>query len=235
MIKILLLFVIVSCSSAKDWRTASRDSMGIAPKASEFHDDIVQVYYARAFSWRGYFGVHPWIAWKEQGAHKYTVAQVTSWNLRRTGKTSVQVYQDIPDRRWFGSDSHLLIDVRGKKAKEIIADLKRLIPKYPYADTYTLWPGPNSNTFVSYMIRNIDGLDRELPPHAIGKEYGDFGGLTASHTGLRFSLFGLLGGKIGASEGISIHILGLQFGFDLWTPAVELPFAGRLGFEDKGI
>ena len=106
---ITLLFIFSSCSST-DWRTASRESMGIAPKASELEEDILQIYYARAFSWRGFFGVHPWIAWKKKDENEYTIAQVTSWNLRRSGST-VQVYQDLPDRRWFGSDADLLFEI----------------------------------------------------------------------------------------------------------------------------
>ena len=54
-----------SCSS-KSWREASRESTGIAPKAIDLKEDFVQVYYARAFSWRGYLGIHPWIAWKKK-------------------------------------------------------------------------------------------------------------------------------------------------------------------------
>ncbi len=233
---ITLLFIFSSCSST-DWRTASRESMGIAPKASELEEDILQIYYARAFSWRGFFGVHPWIAWKKKDENEYTIAQVTSWNLRRSGST-VQVYQDIPDRRWFGSDADLLFEIRGSKAASAIKKIKKLLPSYPYTNGYTLWPGPNSNTFIAYLIRNIDELTVELPPHAIGKDYmaiQDAFSLTASKTGVKFSLYGLLGAQVGASEGVYINLLGLQFGVDVWTPAIELPFVGRLGFEDKEI
>ncbi|MBT4890059.1 MAG: DUF3750 domain-containing protein, partial [Rhodospirillales bacterium] len=51
-------------SMAADWRTASRESAGIAPVPSETPEAVVQVYSARAFSWRGFFGVHTWIASK---------------------------------------------------------------------------------------------------------------------------------------------------------------------------
>ena len=47
-------------------------------------------YAARAFSWRGLFGVHTWIATKRQGADHYSVYQVVGWNLYR-GRSAVSV------------------------------------------------------------------------------------------------------------------------------------------------
>jgi hypothetical protein len=41
-----------------DWRTASRDSAGIAPDPAAAPEAIIQVYGARAFGWRGAFAVH---------------------------------------------------------------------------------------------------------------------------------------------------------------------------------
>ncbi len=49
-----------------DWRTASRQPTGIAPDPQIERQAIVQVYGARAYSWRGYFGIHTWIATKPQ-------------------------------------------------------------------------------------------------------------------------------------------------------------------------
>lgn len=207
----------------------------MAPKPHELKEDIVQIYYARAFSWRGYFGIHPWIAWKKKEEQQYTVAQVTSWNIRRLG-TTIDMKEDIPDRLWFDSTPSVLYEARGKRATSIIKQLKPLILNYPYKDKYRVYPGPNSNTFVTYLIRNIDELDIELPSTAIGKGYlGDqFLVKTASKTGATFSLFGLLGVTLGAMEGLEVNIFGLHFGIDLWTPALSFPIIGRIGFPDSG-
>jgi hypothetical protein len=43
---------------------------------------------------------------------------------------------------------------------------------------------------------------------------------------------GLLGVSIGAQEGLEFNVFGLNFGLDLNTPALRLPFWGRLGFKD---
>src|SRR5690554_1208802 len=70
------------------WQTASRDSANIAPKPSEAKEAIVQVYGARAWSWRGYFAVHTWVATKEEGADHYKVHEVTGWRQRSEEHTS---------------------------------------------------------------------------------------------------------------------------------------------------
>ncbi|WP_419172527.1 DUF3750 domain-containing protein [Halobacteriovorax sp.] len=233
---LILLFLILSCSS-KSWKETSRESAGIAPKAHELKEDIVQVYYARAFSWRGNFAVHPWIAWKKVDEEQYTVAQVTSWNIRREG-SAIRIEKDLPDRLWFDNMPTLAFEARGKKAATIIEKLKPLIENYPYKDLYRIWPGPNSNTFVSYLNRNIEELDIELPPHAIGKDYlgtNKFIAPTASNTGYTLSAFGLLGVTFGRAEGIEFNLLGLNFGVDFADPALKLPFAGRVGYPDRSL
>ncbi|MCB9091476.1 MAG: DUF3750 domain-containing protein [Halobacteriovoraceae bacterium] len=231
----IIFFILFSCSH-KNWKEASRESIGIAPKAEELKEDIVQIYYARAFSWRGYFGIHPWVAWKKVEDSQYTVAQVTAWNLRREN-TSVSVSQDLPDRLWFDSRPSVLFELRGKKARAAIEKMKPLIDSYPFSNQYRVWPGPNSNTFIAYLIRNVDELNLELPAHAVGKDYlgNQFFSKTASGTGYQLSLYGIFGLSLGLGEGIEFNLLGLNFGLDFWTPALKLPLVGRLGFNDKAL
>ena len=233
----LITFLLISSCSSKDWRSASRESAGIAVKAKDQKEDIFQIYYARAFSWRGYLAVHPWVAWKLENEDEYTVAQVTSWNIRRTG-SAISVSKDLPDRKWFDNNPTILYEVKGPGARAIIEKTKKLISGYPYKDKYTLWPGPNSNTFVSHIIRSIDELPLELPPHAVGKDYlvtNTILSESPSNKGVQFSLYGLFGLTLGIEEGLDVNILGLNFGIDLWRPALKLPFIGRLGFPDKSI
>lgn len=230
----LLLTIFSSCSS-KDWRSASRESANIATPAKEQKEDIFQIYYARAFAWRGYFGTHPWVAWKLKEDSSYTVAQVTSWNIRNIGST-VHVEKQIPDRKWYDNGPTLLFERTGDDARLIISEVKKLIKNYPFKDRYVLWPGPNSNTFVSYLIRNIKEIDTELPSNAIGKDYlgpNTYWGESQSNTGYQLSFYGLFGATAAKSEGIEINLLGLNFGLDFWKPAIKLPFIGRLGFSES--
>jgi hypothetical protein len=227
--------IIVGCSTSKSWQTASRESVGIAPKPEDHPEAIYQIYTARAFAWRSFFGVHPWISWKEPSAASYTVAQVTSWGLRRNGST-VSVMQDLPDRKWYDHEPTIIFEARGEKAEILIQSTKKLIETYPYKDRYSVWPGPNSNTFVDYIIRNVPELTVELPPEAIGKDYlvdNDFFSKSPGGYGYQFSAYGLLGLTLGLTEGVEVNLLGMTFGIDFYSPALKIPFWGRLGFKDQ--
>ena len=208
--------------------------MGIAPLPENEPEAIVHVYSARAFNWRGYFAVHSWIATKEKNADHYLTYHVTGF---RNG-ANVLIRKDIPDRRWFGADVTLVQELKGDQAQAAIPKIAAAAKAYPYQEVYRLWPGPNSNTFISYIIRSTDELGVELPPHAIGKDWigqGDLFGRSESGTGYQLSLYGAFGVTMGLAEGIEMNLLGLSFGVDLWRPAVKLPFVGRLGFDDAPV
>ncbi len=228
-----ILLILTSCAS--NWRTASKESANISPKPEELQESIVQIFVARAFSWRGAFAVHPWISWKSKDDSTYTVTQVIGWRTRR-GLPAVVMMQDLPDRKWYGAEPKLIYEIRGDKADAAIKKMKEIIPKYRYANDYRVWPGPNSNTYIAHLIREVDELEVELPPHAIGKDWlvdSYVLDKTASGTGFQFSLFGVLGLQLGLYEGIEINILGLNFGIDFIRPALKLPLIGRLGFDDQ--
>lgn len=231
---LLLILTLLSCSS-NHWRDASRDSINLALKPELIKEDTFQIYHARAYSWRGNFAVHPWVAWIKKGQSSYTVAQVTYWKMR-SSKTSVSVVQDIPDRKWFDSAPTLMYELKGKKATSAIEKVKGLVSNYPHRETYTLYPGPNSNTFVAYLIRNVDELETELPPNAIGKDYQEIQNIISkspSGSGFQISLYGILGLTMGLNEGIEVNILGLNFGLDFLRPAIKIPFIGRLGLDKQ--
>lgn len=231
---LISLIFFASCSSKGSWRTASRESANLLPKAADQKESVIHVLGARAYSWRGYFGIHPWIAWKKSGETEYTVAQVVGWYLRGRG-TSVSVDTDLPDRRWFGNKPTVYQTIKGDQADKVIEHVKKLITKYPKAKVYRVWPGPNSNTFVDYIIRNTKELTVELPPHSIGKDFlpdSLFFDKSPGGYGFQFSLYGLLGLTMGVTEGIELNVLGMVFGIDFLRPALKLPIVGRLGFPD---
>ena len=215
----------------KDWRTASRKSSGMAPDPAHTPEAVVQLYAARAFNWRGIFGVHTWIAAKEAGAKAYVVYQVVGWRAYRNLPVLV-IQEDIPDRLWFDSPPRITTDLRGTEAERAIQGIQRAAAKYPYPRNYRLWPGPNSNTFTAYVARNVPELKAVLPSNALGKDYLDknrFLARTPSRSGWQLSLFGLLGIAIGLQEGLEINIFGLVVGVDVARPAIKLPFIERIG------
>lgn len=214
-----------------DWRNASHRSAGLAPDPASHHEAIVQVYASRAFSWRGAFADHTWLAAKAEGADHYTRYEVIGW-YGGGGRSVVSVSDDrAPDAEWFGATPRLIRDVRGADAAAIQAKLPQAIKAYPYGDTYSVWPGPNSNTFVAHLGREIPELRVTLPSTAIGKDYLPIGRIvstTPSGTGLQVSLLGLLGVIAGPDEGLELNVLGLVTGIDVRHPALKLPGIGRV-------
>ncbi len=216
----------------RSWATAPRHSAGIAPDPVRFADTaIVQVYAASTYGWRGLFAVHPWIIFKRRGETAYTRYEVVGWR----GTDVVQRNYALPDGLWYGAQPKLLVDQRGEGVDAMIVRIEAAIKSYPYADTYRSYPGPNSNTFLAHIGREVPDLRLDLPANAIGKDYralSDPLGMSPTGHGWQVSLLGLLGLSVGSEEGIEINILGLDFGLDFNTPGLRLPFIGRLGMDD---
>ena len=240
--KTILLLLILGASAvwgvgsmAHDWRTASRESAGIAPDPAVTREAIVQGDTARASRWRGAFGVHSWIAVKPTDASAFTVYEVIGWRVRR-GEPALVISQRTVDGRWFGAIPDIIADLRGEGVDKIIDRIDARARDYPFAREYRVWPGPNSNTFTAYVARAVPELKLDLPPTAIGKDYLTNGSVfdrAPSGTGYQFSLFGLFGVLAAVEEGVEVNILGLVFGLDPLGLAIKLPAIGRVGF-DKG-
>lgn len=212
--------------------TAPRHSAGIAPDPAQLVElAIVQVYAAPTYGWRGFFAVHPWIIYKRKGETAYTRYDVVGWRAPEV----VQRNYALPDGLWYGSSPELLVDHRGEAVEAMIGDIEAAIANYPYAHQYRSYPGPNSNTFLAHIGRQVPALKLDLPANAIGKDYRPLVsavGVSSSGSGLQVSVLGLLGVSIGVQEGLEFNLLGLNFGIDLNAPALRLPFWGRLGFKD---
>ena len=219
----------------RDFRSADRSSAGIAPLPESTPQPIVQVYYARALNWRGIFGVHTWIATKPENAKEYTVHQVIGWRIFR-GLPAVFSAPGIPDGRWFGNEPTLIAELRGEEAAQAIPKILEAVASYPYPNEYKVWPGPNSNTFMAYIGRQVPELRMDLPATAIGKDYPINGSLldrTPSGTGYQISMLGVFGVSLAREEGFELNLLGLNFGIDFFKPALKLPFIGRLGVGEQ--
>jgi len=219
-----------------NWRTASQRPVGLAPDPATHPEAIVQVYASRAFSWRGAFAVHTWLAAKPKGAETYTRYEVIGWNAGR-GQSLISVSTTrAADAEWFGAAPQLIDALHGAEAEAVIERLPRAVASYPYARVYNLWPGPNSNTFIAYLGREIPELRLNLPSTAIGKDYlpsGEIFAPTPSGTGYQFSLAGVLGASVGRDEGIEFNLFGLVVGLDLRRPALKLPGIGRVPGRDS--
>ena len=203
------------------------DTRDVALDPAAVNEPVVQVWGARTRGVKGIFGVHTWIAVKAEGASEFTIYEVVGWRLR-WAESVVVVRNRTPDH-WFGAPGELYAEKRGAGVDELIKRIEKAVEAYPYAKTYTVWPGPNSNTFVAWIARAVPELEVDLPATAIGKDYmGSTVFNTApSGSGVQLSLAGLLGFAASGVEGFEINILGLNFGVS--RSGVKLPLVGRIG------
>jgi hypothetical protein len=167
---VLMGLLMTSCSSNKDWRTASRESSGSAPDPLSTEEAVVLVYGADAWGWRGWFAIHTWIATKRTGEEFYTVYDVVGWRGHRN-KPVMRIVRDIPDRFWYGEKPRILKQHIGAGADSLIEEIEQAAQDYPWKRTYTAFPGPNSNTFVAWIAKQVPELDLHLPFSAIGSSY----------------------------------------------------------------
>lgn len=171
----LLALLLPNCASHRDWHTASRESAHIAPDPATTQEAVLQVYGAPAWSWRGWFAIHTWVAAKPSGADHYRVYEVIGWRLRRNGNV-VRIAADLPDRYWYGKRPKLLQEYRGEGVDELIGKVDAAARSYPWAQEYKVFPGPNSNTFTAWLGKQVPELQLKLPFSAIGSGYASQAG-----------------------------------------------------------
>lgn len=240
LIAFLALFVLPLLASVvqvhqarlEHWSRARWDSAGLAPAPAEHPEALVQVYAARTWGWKGAFSVHSWIAFKRADAASYDRYDVVGWGVGQ-GASAVRRNLRPPDGRWAGSEPMLVAELTGPAAAAAIPKLEDAIRRYPFRDHYVTWPGPNSNTFVAWLVREVPELRASLPANAVGKDFLPWGQIlaaTPSGTGYQLSLAGLFGLTLARAEGIEVNFLGLVVGIDPTGPALKLPGLGRLGW-----
>jgi hypothetical protein len=203
----------------------------LAPDPAASPEAVIQVYAARAVSWRGIFSVHTWFAVKPAGAPRYTRYEVLGFGVA-DGAPAVRIDRMGPDNYWFGARPELVLDRRGPGVDALIEKVRDAVAAYPYLHEYRAWPGPNSNTFTAFVARRVPELRLDLPSNAVGKDFLPGGAVFAaapSGTGFQVSLFGIAGILLARDEGIELNLLGLDLGLDARRPALKLPALGRIG------
>jgi hypothetical protein len=190
-------------------------------------EPVVQVWGARTRGPKGIFGVHTWVAVKPEGAAEFTVYEVVGWRLRWS-ESALVIRNRAPDS-WFGAPGELYAEKRGLGVEELIRRIDRAAHEYPFANTYSIWPGPNSNTFTAWIARAVPELETDLPATAIGKDYlgSDMFSSAPSGRGFQFSLRGLFGVAASTVDGVELNVLGLNFGVS--ASGIKLPLLGRIG------
>jgi hypothetical protein len=212
------------------WRAADWSSSGVLPSAAMTPQATVMILAARTGRWKGIFADHMSIVLKEEGATEWSRYDVVGWG------DPVRKNNYPADARWYGNVPRVIYKLEGKKAASLIPEIERAINNYPFArrGDYTVWPGPNSNSFVSHIVREVPGFDAELPATAIGKDWLGWAGVAPapSKTGWTASLAGVFGVTLAVEEGLELHILGSTAGIDVNDLAIKLPALGKLSVLD---
>lgn len=178
---------------------------------------------------------HPWVALRDRGAwERWEVMCCPGDAPAGLGTVERSNVGPLEDYGAGGGDVRVHGVFDGERARAMIACVRERAPRYPHRHTYTVWPGPNSNTFVEWLLRACS-IPIDLPGPSIGKDYRGLFGVSTTSGGTGIQLETPVAGiKIGATEGIELHILTLTIGIDLWPPAILLPLGpGRLGFDDR--
>lgn len=207
------------------WNSADWSSTRTAPDPRTNKDAIIQVYAARAGRWKGALAVHSWITLKPRDAAGFTRFEVVGWG-RPVRRNAFPV-----DGLWYSNPPRVILELRGAEAERLIPKIAAAVARYPYSGggDYKVWPGPNSNSFIAWIGRQVPELGLEMPPTAVGKDYLGRGlawGPTPSGSGWQISWGGYIGAAAAAKEGVEIHLLGTTIGLDFEGLGIKLPGFG---------
>lgn len=210
-----------------NWREARWTSSHMLPDPASDPTARVTIFAATTGGFKGAFAVHSWIVVKRPAGSHYDRYDVVGWGQ----PVRKNAYE--PDGYWYSNAPERVWEVSGARAEAIIPKVEAAISAYPQnrRGAYRLWPGPNSNSFVAHILRQVPDIDAVLPPNAVGRDYlADGGFYHLDPAGdVTLTLHGLLGVSAGPKSGFEMHLLGLVAGVDFRHPAVKIPAFGRFG------
>lgn len=210
-----------------NWREAKWTSSRMLPDPAQDLPARVTIFAAATGGLKGAFAVHSWIAVKRENAASYDRYDVVGWGnpVRKNGYDA--------DAYWYSNPPRKVWELTGPAAEALIPRIEAAIAAYPHNQRggYRMWPGPNSNSFVAYVMRSVPEIDAVLPPNAVGRDYIAQGGFYHYDPAgdINLTLYGLVGISAGMKSGFEMHVLGLVAGVDFRRPAVKVPAFGRIG------
>lgn len=211
-----------------NWRSADWESSGVLPGAKVSDDAAIYVMAARTGGFKGAFSVHTWLVIERPNEDVYTRYEKVGWG------SPIRIDAYAADANWYSNRPEVIKAVHGKQAADLVADVERAIGNYPFNNRgdYHIWPGPNSNSFVAHVLREVPALGAVLPPHAVGRDYlGPDRWYSVDPDGQDFhvNFGGYAGFSVGVRSGLELNVLGQTFGIDISRPAFKMPAIGRIG------
>ena len=237
---LLLLFILPALASLmvwistqnlpSSWRTADWSSARIFKEASQDPEAAVYVMAARTGGTKGAFSVHSWIVTKAKHADHYNRYDKVGWG------SPIRLNAYAADGRWYSNTPQIVAEYKGEQAEKLIPKIEAAIRSYPYSKhgDYTIWPGPNSNTFVAHVLNKVTEMNIVLPANAVGRDYRpieNWINIDDDWANMQISLGGYAGLSVGIRNGFELSFLGLVSGFDISKLALKIPGFGDVFFE----
>ena len=229
---LLLIFILPALAHAglwvlkprpASWNVADWSSANILPKKPALETAAIYVFSARTGGLKGAFATHSWIVTKRAGSQKYMRYDVVGWG------TPVRKNLRAPDGKWYSNEPVIHHAVHGEEAQALIPILDDRISKYRWnrRGDYTVWPGPNSNTFVSTILSQVPQLATSTPATAVGRDFPANNQWISFKNGVfRATLGGYAGFVVGRDVGLELNFLGLVAGASHSTGAIKIPAFG---------
>jgi hypothetical protein len=175
LLAILIIYLLPALASAGLWamkehptgyRNARWSSAGILPEAPADKPAAIYVYSAMTGGFKGSVASHAWIVVKREGASSYDRYDKVGWG------TPIRRNAYAPDAYWYSNMPRRVVELHGEEAERLIPKIEQAIADYPYGKPggYHIYPGPNSNTFVAHVLRQVPELGVVLPPDAVGRD-----------------------------------------------------------------
>jgi hypothetical protein len=111
---------------------------------------------------------HPWFAIKP--ANSTTFERWEVWPTPAPPYGHVRLDRIDPDADVGTGAAWVVAELRGESASAVIDFIRTQSPTYPCRNEYAYFPGPNSNTYVAWVLDNT-GWNVPLPPIAIGAQF----------------------------------------------------------------
>lgn len=170
------------------------------------------------------FATHSFIDYREALDSPWYRVEVYN---ARSGVVHKRISDDeVRKKIRFNERVRILSQLDGRANPHFASDIRAFVSTYDDS-IYQSYPGPNSNTFVEKLIREVDGVSAILDHNAIGKEKGYYAGKTAGGTGLEIQT-SVVGLAMGLKEGLEFSALGLSGGVSICPPSVRVPFLPKI-------
>lgn len=152
--------------------------MKVLPK----NNDNYQVYFLKCPIYKPFhFAIHPWVITVKNGT-------TTRWEIiYRKYKDKERfgyVYKNFYSNPTTGVKKHPLstkywnsiligfISGDGNSlANKMVNFIEETTPFYPHKESYNPFPGPNSNTYIAWILKKFPEANIKLPWNAFGKNY----------------------------------------------------------------